>query len=260
MHRTLQAACLTLLLAAALPSRAQQNTLKIKSQPGGAQVYLDDAPKGTTSPEGKLVLKDLPDGNYKLRLSASGYQDWVQTVTITDGSDLSVEAKLPLTVYRIGHGVSAPRAIYSPDPDYSEEARKAKYQGTLVLYVVVGADGRPHDIRVTRSLGLGLDEKAIEAVRTWKFEPAQKDGQPVAVMVNVEVNFRIDGASCSDSTGPLCLRFFENALKAGVPTKELTNLVRNKGVTLTLDKKTEKRLRKVGADDELLRAIAKSKK
>ena len=78
MHRTLQAACLTLLLTAALPSRAQQNTLKITSQPGSAQVYLDDAPKGTTSPEeGKLVLENLPAGEHKLRLSASGYQDWV---------------------------------------------------------------------------------------------------------------------------------------------------------------------------------------
>jgi protein TonB len=93
--------------------------------------------------------------------------------------------------YRVGGGVSAPRILFSPDPDYSEEARKAKYQGTVVLWVVVGPDGRPRDIRVQRSLGLGLDEKAMEAVRTWKFEPARKDGQPVAVQINVEVNFRL---------------------------------------------------------------------
>lgn len=93
--------------------------------------------------------------------------------------------------YRVGGGVSAPRAIYSPDPEYSEEARKAKWQGTVVLWVVIGPDGRPRDVRVQRSLGMGLDEKAIEAVRTWKFDPAKKDGQPVAVQVNVEVNFRL---------------------------------------------------------------------
>jgi protein TonB len=93
--------------------------------------------------------------------------------------------------YRVGGGVSAPRILFSPDPDYSEEARKAKYQGTVVLWVVVGPDGRTRDIRVQRSLGLGLDEKAMEAVRTWKFEPARKDGQPVAVQINVEVNFRL---------------------------------------------------------------------
>lgn len=94
-------------------------------------------------------------------------------------------------VFRVGGGVSAPRALYAPDPEYSEEARKAKYEGTVVLSVVVGPDGRPHNIRIARSLGLGLDEKAMEAVRNWKFEPARKGGQPVAVQVNVEVKFSL---------------------------------------------------------------------
>ena len=94
-------------------------------------------------------------------------------------------------VYRVGGGVSAPRPIFMPDPEYSEEARKAKYQGTVVLNVQIGPDGRIHNPRIQRSLGLGLDEKAMEAVRTWKFEPARKDGQPVTVEVNIEVNFRL---------------------------------------------------------------------
>ena len=93
--------------------------------------------------------------------------------------------------YRVGGGVSAPRALFSPDPEFSDEARKAKHQGTVVLWVVVGPDGRTHDIRVQRSLGMGLDEKAIEAVQRWKFEPAKKDGVAVAVQVAVEVNFRL---------------------------------------------------------------------
>jgi len=93
--------------------------------------------------------------------------------------------------YVAGGGVSAPRAIYSPEPDYSEEARKAKYQGMVILQVVVDADGRSRDIRVARSAGMGLDEKAIEAVRHWRFEPGTKDKRPVAVVVNVEVNFRL---------------------------------------------------------------------
>ncbi len=88
-------------------------------------------------------------------------------------------------------GVTAPRAIYSPDPEYSEEARKAKYQGVVVLWVVIGPDGRPKDIRVQRSLGMGLDEKAVEAVRTWRFEPSRLNGQAVPVQINVEVNFRL---------------------------------------------------------------------
>jgi len=94
-------------------------------------------------------------------------------------------------VFRVGGGVSAPRAIYAPDPEYSEEARKAKYQGTCVLWLIVGPDGHPRDIRIARSLGLGLDEKAIEAVKQWKFDPAMKDGKPVAVQINVEVDFRL---------------------------------------------------------------------
>ncbi len=94
-------------------------------------------------------------------------------------------------VFRVGGGVSAPRILEQPDPEYSEEARKAKYQGTVVLWLIVGADGKPRDIKVARSLGMGLDQKAVEAVRKWVFEPAKKDNQPVAVQINVEVNFRL---------------------------------------------------------------------
>ncbi|MGA2992180.1 MAG: TonB family protein [Candidatus Korobacteraceae bacterium] len=94
-------------------------------------------------------------------------------------------------IFRVGGGVSAPRALDTPDPEYSEEARKAKYQGTVVLWLIVDASGRPQNIKIARSLGMGLDQKAIEAVRKWKFEPAKKDGSPVAVQINVEVNFRL---------------------------------------------------------------------
>ena len=88
-------------------------------------------------------------------------------------------------------GVTAPRVVYKPDPEYSEEARKAKYQGTVVLGLIVDANGRPRGLKVEKGLGMGLDEKALEAVRNWKFEPAEKDGKPVAVMISVEVEFRL---------------------------------------------------------------------
>src|SRR5436190_8685074 len=88
-------------------------------------------------------------------------------------------------IYHVGNGVTAPRAIYSPDPEYSDEARKAKYQGTVILWAIIGPDGRPRQLKVDRSLGMGLDEKAIEAVRNWRFEPATKDGHAVPVMINV---------------------------------------------------------------------------
>jgi protein TonB len=94
-------------------------------------------------------------------------------------------------VFKVGGGVQAPKAIYSPDPEYSEEARKAKYQGEVVLWLIVDQYGRPQNVRVLRSPGMGLDQKAIEAVKLWKFDPATKDGKPVAVQINVEVNFRL---------------------------------------------------------------------
>ena len=94
-------------------------------------------------------------------------------------------------VFRVGGGVSAPRVLENPSPDYSEEARKAKYQGTVVLWLIVDSNGKPRDVKVARSLGMGLDQKAIEAVRQWKFQPAMKDGTPVAVQINVEVNFHL---------------------------------------------------------------------
>jgi periplasmic protein TonB len=93
--------------------------------------------------------------------------------------------------YRVGGGVSAPKPLFTPDPEYSEEARKAKYQGVVVLWVVIGPDGHAHEIRIARPLGMGLDEKAVEAVRTWRFEPARMGGQAVAVAMNVEVSFRL---------------------------------------------------------------------
>jgi len=94
-------------------------------------------------------------------------------------------------VFRVGGGVTAPKPIYSPDPGYTEKARKDKYQGICVLSLIVGPDGQARDIKVARAIGQGLDAKAVEAVSTWKFEPATKDGKPVAVLVNVEVQFRL---------------------------------------------------------------------
>jgi protein TonB len=94
-------------------------------------------------------------------------------------------------IFHVGGGVSAPRAIYQPEPEFSEEARKAKYQGVCTLGLIVGTDGRPTNIRVLGSLGMGLDEKAIEAVKNWRFEPAMKDGHPVRVEIAVEVDFHL---------------------------------------------------------------------
>ena len=93
--------------------------------------------------------------------------------------------------YRIGGGVSPPQVIFKVEPEYSEEARKAKFQGTVVLFVVVDEKGNPRDLKVIRPLGLGLDQKAIEAVEKWRFKPGMKDGRAVPVQATIEVNFRL---------------------------------------------------------------------
>src|ERR1039458_6338295 len=93
--------------------------------------------------------------------------------------------------FRVGNGVTAPVLLYKKEPEYSEEARKAKYQGTVVLYVQVDPSGKAINMKVLRSLGLGLDEKAMEAVKQWKFKPGYKDGKPVTVEAQIEVNFRL---------------------------------------------------------------------
>lgn len=96
-------------------------------------------------------------------------------------------------VFRVGGNVSAPLCIFCPDPEYSEEARKAKWQGLVVLKVVVGPDGRviSESIRVIKPVGMGLDEQAVRAVQQWRFRPAERFGKPVAVEFILEVNFRL---------------------------------------------------------------------
>jgi TonB family protein len=93
--------------------------------------------------------------------------------------------------YKIGGGVSQPVLITKIEPEYSEEARKAKWQGTVQLEIVVDEHGMPKDLRIKRALGLGLDQKAMEAVAKWRFKPGVKDGKPVPVIATVEVNFRL---------------------------------------------------------------------
>lgn len=94
---------------------------------------------------------------------------------------------------RVGDGVSAPQLVHSVEAEFSDEARRAKYEGTVVVSIIVDAQGNPQSIHVSRTLGMGLDEKAIEAVKQYKFKPAidQKTGKPVPVMVSVEVRFRL---------------------------------------------------------------------
>ena len=94
-------------------------------------------------------------------------------------------------LYRVGGAVSAPVALNSVEAEFSDEARRAKYQGVCLISLIVDAQGNPQNPRVIRTLGMGLDEKALEAVRKYKFKPAMNGKTPVPVMITVEVNFRL---------------------------------------------------------------------
>jgi TonB family protein len=94
-------------------------------------------------------------------------------------------------VFRVGGGVSPPTVLSRVEPQYSEDARKARYQGTVVLEAIVRRDGTVDILRVVRSLGFGLDENAIQALKQWRFRPGTRNGVPVDVSLNIEVNFNL---------------------------------------------------------------------
>ncbi len=91
----------------------------------------------------------------------------------------------------VGGGVAAPQVIHSVDPEFTDAARQAKYSGVVSIQLIVDTHGNPQAIQVVRHLGMGLDEKAIEAVRQYKFKPAMYQGHPVPVRVVVDVNFHL---------------------------------------------------------------------
>ena len=94
-------------------------------------------------------------------------------------------------MFKMGPGMTAPKGVYTPSPEYSEKARKKKLNGTALLTIVVNSDGTVRDAVITRSLEPSLDKEAIKAVSKWKFEPATKDGTPITVRVAVEVSFHL---------------------------------------------------------------------
>lgn len=91
----------------------------------------------------------------------------------------------------VGGAVSPPKVVYRVEPAYTHEARLLKYTSRVALRLVVDAAGAPRDITLVKSAGLGLDEQAVKAVQTWKFEPGKLNGEPVSVIANIEVNFRL---------------------------------------------------------------------
>jgi bla regulator protein BlaR1 len=116
-----------------------------------------------------------------------------------DLATLALDAPIPRShqgadapqIYHVGGDVSAPQLIFAPNPEFSEEAKRAKYQGVCILALIVDEQGNPQRVQAIRHLGMDLDQKAVEAVKQYRFNPAMLHGEPVAVEVNIEVNFRL---------------------------------------------------------------------
>ena len=117
----------------------------------------------------------------------SGCDDWNRRIGAGPGKSGGIVSG----AYRIGGGVSAPQLLYKVEPEYSEQARQAKCQGTVVLSVVVDESGLPRKIKVVRALDVGLDQEAVKALQKWRFKPGMKDGKAVPVLATIEVNFRL---------------------------------------------------------------------
>ena len=113
---------------------------------------------------------------------------WTFSAAISGGQDASTKAATE-TIYEVGGDVKAPRQTYAPQPEYTDKARRKHQRGTVTLKLIVGVDGRTRDVKVENSLSKELDGAAVDAVKQWKFSPATKDGEPVAVHLAVEVSF-----------------------------------------------------------------------
>ncbi|MGA2216992.1 MAG: energy transducer TonB, partial [Terracidiphilus sp.] len=136
-----------------------------------------------------LVSYDCKCAGGSPLLNSGGISD--ATAPATQGVSADVGGNAGSGIYRIGGGVSAPQVLNDVEVEYSDEARRNKLQGTVLLTMIIAPDGTPQHIQVSRSLGMGLDEKAIEAVSKYRFKPAMLNGKPVPVRITNEVNFRL---------------------------------------------------------------------
>jgi TonB family protein len=161
-------------------ARSQRDALLVHMSGTGAAAYRRT--------ESAVAVTQVPGANFQSDATAPEHQS--ESAASSAQSPGSGDNAGP--VYRPGsNGISGPSILTKVEPEYSEEARRAKFQGTVVLMVDVDEHGMPRNLRVIRPLGLGLDEKALEAVSKWRFNPGLKDGRPVATEATVQVEFRL---------------------------------------------------------------------
>jgi TonB family protein len=156
--------------------------------------------EGAVDSQGKVTILRVVKGlGYGLDQRAIGAAlSWKFVPAIQNGipvqavAQIDVDFKLPPeTPYRIGGGITAPLVISRVEPQYTDEARNLRYTGTVVLNATVGVDGTIKVAKAIRELDHGLTESAIAALEQWKFKPGVKDGKPVPISLNIEVNFNL---------------------------------------------------------------------
>ncbi|HME00250.1 MAG TPA: energy transducer TonB [Terriglobia bacterium] len=153
------------------------------------RIELEADPRALTLPQVQtLMAKVFLTKNEKWADFAPAY--WRSFLSGRLGPDGSEQQPL-LHVPTPGHNDTPPIALPHEEPPYTEEARKAKLQGTVALWVIVDREGKVSDVQIARPLGLGLDDQAVETVRKWRFKPATRDGVPVQVRVSVETTYRM---------------------------------------------------------------------
>lgn len=165
---------------------------KVKTLKSAGDDSLDAAASKAIS--SSAPFERLPEAYHEKTLNLKihfGYHQPVSTdAPICEGPNGGAHPAA-YALHKVGDGVTPPRATYSPDPEYSEQARKEKYMSAVSIAGTVDPQGAFTDLCVSRAAGAGLDEKAMESVSTWKFEPATLNGEPVAVRIHVEVTFRL---------------------------------------------------------------------
>jgi TonB family protein len=139
------------------------------------------------------------EGPWLKIVAADGIERYISAVAVSQRKDRFVAIDIPTPSEPFIPDCSAfraktaePRVVYRREPDFSEEARKEHIEGAVELSVIVGIDGRPHDAKVEKGLGHGLDEKALKAVNEWRFEPALQNGQPIEKKIAIECTFHLD--------------------------------------------------------------------
>jgi protein TonB len=165
-----------------VPSIDVQKDIKLPDNPNMPMVGVTNSPNVTLASAGTGSNGGMGSGQHGGLGSGNG-----NGLGPGDGGNVGGGLR------KVGNGVSAPTLLYKVEAEFSDEARRAKYEGVVLVSLIVDANGNPQQVRVSRSLGMGLDEKALEAVRQYKFKPAfdKVSGKNVPVQMSVEISFHL---------------------------------------------------------------------